>query len=187
MNAKLKKLLSIFKRKRKESGILTHKVTAIMYDPEGIEISRQEGLNTVTTGDPTVPNHNGYVYILNRIFDDGTYSGYDPDDFVNKMQLGTGTPDNTGLGTPLTGVPSTTLIAFKSGYPTWDISTLAAPVITVRCEWDATFDALSGVTEAGLFADGVGQIMMAHKTFSPALSKTTGGTLAVEWEITLSA
>lgn len=163
---------------------IKHKVTATIKDEQGRVVTVQEGHNTVTAGDPTSV-HNGFVWMLDRIFGDGTY--FDPDDFINKMMLGTGTPSNSGLGTPYAGVPGSTLIAFKSGYPTWDISTLTAPVITARCEWDSSFDAFSGITEAGLFVDGVVDYeMIAYKTFSPALSKTTGGTLIIEWEITIS-
>lgn len=162
---------------------IKHKVTAIIRDKDGNITHTQEGNNTVTSGDPT-SIHNGLVWLLDRAFGDGEY--YDPDDFINKMMLGTGTPSNSGLGTPKTGVPGTTLLAFKAGSPTWDISTLSAPVLTATCDWDSWFDALSGITEAGLFIDGTDYEMFAYKTFSPALSKTTGGTLTIEWEITLS-
>jgi len=162
---------------------LVHKVTATEKDKHGKIVCVREGHNSVTTGDPATV-HNGFVWILDRAFGDGSY--YDPGDTINKMQLGTGTPSNSGLGTPLTGVPTTTLIAFKTGYPVWDVTTLSAPVIKARCEWDSTFDALSGVTEVGLFADNTDFVLIAHKTFSPGLSKTTGGTLTIDWEITLS-
>jgi hypothetical protein len=162
---------------------IKHKVTATIKDKSGKVIHTQEGENAVTTGDPTSV-HNGFVWLLDRAFGDGTY--FDPDDNINKMMLGTGTPSNSGLGTPKTGVPGTTLLAFKSGSPTWDVSTLTAPVITATCDWDSSFDALSGITEAGLFVDGTDYEMIAYKTFSPALSKTTGGTLTIEWEITMS-
>lgn len=160
---------------------IKHKVTATQKDKDGNIINVQEGHNTVTTGNPN-SIHNGLVWLLDRAFGDGEY--FDPDDTINKMMLGTGSPGNSGLGTPLTGVPGSTLIAFAS--TAWDISTLSAPVLTATCDWDSSFDALSGITEVGLFIDGTEYEMFAYKTFSPALSKTDGGTLTIEWEITLS-
>jgi hypothetical protein len=159
-----------------------HRVIATIRNAKGKVVKRQKGYNTVTKGDPATEN-NGLYWFLNRAFDDG--SEYDPEDTINKMQLGTGSPGDSGLGNPITAAPGTTLIAFTSG-PTFDISTLTAPKIEVSTTWGSSFDALSGVSEVGLFATGSDDILIAHKTFSPTLQKETGGSIEIDWDITMS-
>lgn len=152
-------------------------VIARVYDENGKLVKKQKGHNTVTNGDPDTVN-NGFVLILDRMFDNGDF--YDPDDFINKMGIGSGTPSNSGLGTTLNKDKTLQVVG------TIDKSTPTAPFIKVKGVWDSGDGALSGVSEAGLIADGVGTTLFAYKTFSPALSKTAGGTLTIEWTITAS-
>jgi hypothetical protein len=152
-------------------------VKATIRDENGNIISIQEGHNTVTTGDPNTV-HNGLVLMLDRMFNNGDF--YDPSDYINKMRLGTGTPSNSGLGSPTGNYKTISVVG------TIDITNLTAPKIKVKGTWDSGDGALSGITEAGLFADNVATTLFAYKTFTPALSKTAGGTLEIEWEVTFS-
>lgn len=162
---------------------LINTVTAIVKDEHGNIVDKREEKNTITTGDPSSVE-NGLVYLLDRMFGNGDY--FDPDDTIAKMQLGTGTPDNSGLGTPITS-PDDTMIVFDSvefdpsGSP-WYTS----PKIQATCIWDSDFGALSGITEAGLFTDPL-EYMFAYKAFSPALSKTALGSITIIWEVQISA
>lgn len=162
---------------------LINTVTAVIKDEYGNVIHTQEDKNTITTGDPTSVE-NGLVYLLDRIFDNGDY--FDPDDTISKMQLGTGTPSNSGLGNPITS-PLDTMIAFDSvAFDTSGSPWYTSPKIKATAIWDSTFGALSGVTEAGLFTSPL-EYMFAYKTFSPALSKTALGSITIIWEVQASA
>jgi hypothetical protein len=152
-------------------------VKAIIKDKDGKIVKIQKGCNTITNGDPDTVN-NGFVLILDRMFDNGDF--YDPDDFINKMGIGTGTPSNSGLGSTLNKDKTLEVVG------TIDKSTPSAPFIKVKGVWDSGDGALSGITEAGLIADGIGTTLFAYKTFTPALSKTAGGTLTIEWTVTVS-
>lgn len=156
-------------------GFKNH-VKATLRDKDGNIIHEQEGYNTVTNGDPDSVN-NGFVLILDRMFNNGDF--YDPDDYINKMKLGTGTPSNSGLGSPTSSYKTISL-------DTIDKSTPSAPFLKATGTWDSGDGALSGITEAGLFADGIDTTLFAFKTFTPALSKTAEGTLTIEWTITIS-
>jgi hypothetical protein len=158
-------------------------VIAVIKDEHGNIIHTQKAKNTITTGDP-VSVENGLVYMLDRLFDNGDY--FDPDDTLSKMQLGTGTPSNSGLGTPKTS-PLNTMIAFSSvAFDTTGGTWYSAPKIIATAIWDDTYGALSGISEAGLFTTPL-EYMFAYKTFSPALSKTALGSITIEWEIQASA
>jgi len=162
---------------------INHVVTTKVTDKDGNITFEEIDHNAITTGDP-VSVHNGLVWLLDRAFADGAY--YDPADSINKMEIGTGTASNSGLGSAYGSAPTTTRIAFNSSGVVWDISTLTAPKVTVRCDWDSAFDALTGITEVGLFADGIDLVMIAYKNYTTALTKTTGGTISITWEITFS-
>jgi hypothetical protein len=155
---------------------LTHKVIATERDASGKIIRVQEGHNTVTNGNPTTVD-NGRVMVLDYITGKDEY--YDSTDEIGKMKLGTGTPGNGGLGTPTGSYKTTTFPSVM------DISNLSAPELVLRGTWDAGDGALSGITEAGLFSE-TGLELFAYKTFTPALSKTAGGTLEIDWTITAS-
>lgn len=151
-------------------------VIARIYDENGKLIGKQKGYNTVTNGDPDTVN-NGFVLILDRMFDAGDF--YDPDDFINKMGIGGGSPSNSGLGSTLNKDKTLALDTIDKIAP-------SAPFIKVSGVWDAGDGAISGISEAGLIADNVGTTLFAYKTFSPALNKTAGGTLTIEWTVTAS-
>jgi hypothetical protein len=167
-----------------------NKLTAKVYDVSGELVHTQTGLNTVTTGDYTVSDtYNGRVLMLGLLTNDNNSAAFlfnktdhaNPD-YLETMQLGTGTPDNNGLGTEYTS-PGTTQESFDT--ITWDVSTQSTPKVTLSTSWTSGgYGALSGITEAAL--ETTQSDVFAYKTFSPALSKTAGGTITLEWELTLS-
>lgn len=169
------------KIKRTNKLGLVSKVTATIKDGNGNIVRVQVGKNTIAEGDPNSVE-NGLVFLLERLFAVGSY--YAPSDYLAKMQLGQGTPSNSGLGNPLTGVPGTTMIDFASaaldevGGSWYD-----DPKMVVSCTWGASFNALSNVIEAGLFNNASTPELFAYKTFSPALSKTSEGEIELTWEI----
>jgi len=156
-------------------------VTVTITDGNG-NITRQfTEKNTLTNGDPTT-TYNGRVMMLMTLSgdDDGGSIGMDSSSVLDNMQLGTGTADNTGLQTPITAAPTTTEIAATL---VWDYTTPSQPKITYTCVWDSTFDALT-VSEAVLYNDF--NDVFAYKNFSPALTKTTDGTIQIDWSITIT-
>jgi len=161
---------------------LEHRVKAIVRDEFGNIVDVRKGHNTVTSGDPNPGTvENGYVMLLERMFDDGAYY-YDPASSVDRMQLGTGTPGNGGLGSAIADAPNTIVTVGNSA--TLDKTTLTAPIMNIHVVWDSSYGAFSGITEAGLLnTDGE---LFAYKAFTPALSKTTGGSLTIDWSITAS-
>lgn len=159
---------------------IKHKVTATVKDEHGNIIQQEINHNAVTDGDPNT-QHNGFVWVLDKIFGDGAY--YDPADTINKMELGstiTSAPED-GLDNPLS--PST-LEAFAS--TAWDISTPTAPSITATTDWDSSYGAFTTIKEVALMVDGIGSVMIAHQSFATTLSKGTGDTFTIQWEITIS-
>ena len=172
----------------KTSSELITNVRAIIRDDRGEILYTQEGKNSITKG---VPNpgvtHNGLVLLLERLFDNGEI--YDPADCLNKMQLGSGTPSDSGLGSPVTS-PVNTLLAFTG--LSLDQTTppsgnwYDSPKIIASCTWGASFGELNGISEAGLIADGSDTTLFAYKTFSPVLNKTANGEITIEWTIQVS-
>jgi hypothetical protein len=169
----------------------THNVTATIKDEYGNVIREQTNHNAITDGDATSSTYgNGYIFTLMRLFNDDDSSNLlmSPTSYLIGMELGTGTPDDDGLGTPYAG--ENTELLFDS--ITWDYSSLPAPKVTASCSWDSGFGALSGVTEAGLYVgDPTSPVsfdeLFAYNTFTPALSKTSPGTITITWSITVSA
>lgn len=158
-----------------------NEVTVTVRDNDG-KITRQfTQKNTIAYG--STAEHNGLIYTLMRLFndDDSGNLPWDQASELGKMELGTGTPDNTGI-TPYPDSPATTFISFAS--KVWDYSTITAPKVTVTCTWGSEFDELSGITEVGLFTL-VGDLF-AYKTL-PSLSKTTDGEIKIEWIVGLIA
>lgn len=170
----IKNILKVIKKDKVHT--FKNYVKATIKDGNGNIVKIQKGHNTITNGDPDTV-FNGFVLVLDRMFNNGDF--YDPDDFINKMRLGTGTPSNSGLGSPTGSYKTISL-------DTIDKSSPSAPFIKATGTWDAGDGALSGITEAGLFADGIGTTLFAYKTFSPALGKAADGTLIIEWTITVS-
>jgi hypothetical protein len=166
---------------------IKHRVVAQVYDEKGNLIDEREGHNTVLTGVPTTDatqEYNGYVMILQRLLNDDDSGLIISDELsaLTQMELGTGTPDNEGLGTPYT--PTNTQENFDS--ITWDYTTSTSSIdALLTTTWDATYPALSGVTEAAIL--NANDDPFASKTFSPALSKTTGGSIVINWTLTVSA
>lgn len=153
---------------------ITHRVIATIRDEHGNVTHVQEGKNAITDADP-VSSNNGLVMMLDLLSGKGEY--YTVTEYVSRMKLGTGTPGDSGLGSETGSLKTTT-------FPTSiDISDPTAPEIDLRGTWDSGDGALSGITEAGLFNSNVSPKLFAYKTFSPALSKTTGGTLTIDWTI----
>jgi hypothetical protein len=157
---------------------MTHKVKAIIRDEHGNVTHEQEASNTISNGDASSSVDNGYVMALALLFNDDNGYFIDPTSALDEMELGTGTPSNSGLGTPVS--PTTV----ESITKTWDVSSWSAPIVTASVTWDSSYGALSGITEATL-ANVDGDIF-AYKSFTPALSKTAGGDLTIEWSITMS-
>lgn len=163
----------------------THKVIAKVYDENGILVDEREGTNTVLSGDPTSDasqEYNGYVMALQRLLNDDDSGAIVSDEAsaLTQMELGTGTPDNEGLGTPYTS-PST-IESFDT--MTWDYTTSQTSIdVVISTAWDSSYVALSGITEAVI--QNANDEPFASKTFSPALSKTTGGTITIEWTLTV--
>jgi len=162
-------------------------VIAREYDEDGNLVKEQGGHNAICVGDPDPTggnSENGLVYALIRMFDvAGTYATrYTNTDFISDMELGTGTPSNDGLGSPYSSFSTVESIDIDSS--SLDESSLTAPFITLSTTWDSTYGAISGVTEAVLLTES-GQAF-AYKAITPALSKTSAGTLVIEWKITLS-
>ncbi len=168
--------------KRRYNLNIKHKVKAIERDKFGNIVKVQSGTNTVTSGEP-VPGtvENGYVMVLERMFDDGA-TIYDPAASLDRMQLGTGTPGNSGLGAAIAA--GANLISTAGNSATLDKTTLTAPKMDVSVTWGASYGALTGITEAGILnADGE---LFAYKAFTPALSKDAAGSLTIEWSVTAS-
>ena len=159
------------------------RVIATIKDKYGRVIYRQEGQNNITNGDPAAPtsDNNMLVFALERLCPNAT-SYFDNTDTINKMQLGTGTPSNSGLGTPWAS-PKTiqsadcNLIEAPSDW-------YEAPFVRNSVTWDFGDGAFSGITEAGLFNSAT--VLMAYKTFSPALSKIAEAELTIQWDFGLS-
>ena len=160
---------------------LKNTVIATVRNERGRVVQRVIGHNTVTSGnDPGGANYNGRAWILDRVF--GFEDYYDSAAIISKMKLGKGTPSNTGLGNAYGSYKTITQVG------SMDISSPSAPKVTVKGTWDSGDGSFSGITEAGLFAfvSPSDYTLFAYKTFSPSLSKTAGGTLDIEWTVTLA-
>jgi hypothetical protein len=161
----------------------TTKVIAEIFDEYGNLIHTQKGKNTITDGDPDTAS-NGLVYLLDRLFDNGEH--FDPDDVISKMQLGTGTPTDAGLGTAI----AASLSSFDVSYPAFDETAGSPwydnPTIQAKVTWDASDPEWTGITEAGLLTSPVENLLFAFKTFAPALVKPDAGSLSITWNIQAS-
>ena len=165
---------------------LINTVKAVIKDEHGNVIHTQEAKNTITTGDPNSVE-NGLIFMLMRLFNAQTPMYYDPTDYLDKMQLGTGTPSDSGLGNPITS-PLDTMISIDSiDFDETGGSWYTSPKMVASTTWDDTYGALSGITEAGLFNNASTPELFAYKTFSPALSKTALGSITITWEVQASA
>jgi len=161
-----------------KTGIIT-KVEAIVKDKNGRQISYNVGKNTITKGDPLTKN-NGLVWMLIKIFGKAS-SYYDETVNIDMMQLGTGTPTDNHLGTPITN----TLHLFDGfdfvDETNWELS----PKMKATHTW--TFaSGQSGISEVGLIADATEQYLIAYQSFTPAISIPAGGTLTINWAMQLA-
>jgi hypothetical protein len=157
-------------------------VVAKVYDDKGILVTEQVGHNALTDGVVGGTYYNARTMILQRMTGDNDSASIPYNDSViTNMELGTGTPDDTGLGTAYSSF--STIESIDSW--TWDYTTSPTSIdVTASTSWDSSYAAISGVTEAGLYNNN--DEPLAIKTFSPALAKTTGGTITIEWKITLA-
>jgi hypothetical protein len=164
------------KNARSFAGLKTN-VIAEIFDEHGTLIHTQQSANTITDGDPDTV-HNGLVFLLDRLFDNGDH--YDPDDKITTMQLGTGTPTDAGLGTPIAASAAVfTTVAFDETGGSW----YADPIIQANKTWTASDPEWTGITEAGIFSTGTETSLFAFKTFTPALVKPDAGSLSITWEV----
>ena len=147
----------------------------------------REGKNDIAGGDPdTAGIENGFIFALIKLFDtNGTFaSWYDKTDFITTMELGTGTPGNGGLGTPYTSPNTQESIDYDIN--SIDKSTPSASVFRATTVYGpgAPYDvAMSGITGAVMLNDS--DEVFAYRSFS-AIGKTAGGTITIDWDITLS-
>jgi hypothetical protein len=172
--------------------IIKNNLIAKIYDVDGNLVNVQEGHNAITDGDATTSTYgNGFIFTLMRLFNDDNSGALlmDEDSAIVAMEMGTGTPDDDGLGTPYT-TPDTELAIASL---TWDYSTLTEPEILASCSWGPGSPynvSLSGITEAVLLTGTTGPLStnepFAYKTFTPALSKTAGGVITLEWTIAVT-
>lgn len=159
---------------------LTTKVIATTRDKDGNITNVQEGKNTITEGNPASSN-NGLAFMLERIFAYDIYFA-STTDYINKAQLGTGTPTAGGLGTPITATKKAiNTKAFDETGGTWYDN----PTFVATITWDASYGALSNITEVGLMTQD-NEYLVAYKTYTPALSKEADGDLTLQWEMQLS-
>lgn len=179
----LKELISRLKKKAKNDMGIKINVVAKIYDENNQLIRKQKGHNELTNGTVGASVYNARVMFLQRMTGDNDSGGIPYNDSViTQMELGTGSsPNDSGLQTPYS--PDTTEVIDTY---TWDYTTTPATSVNVKLStsWDSSYPALSGINEAAL--QNFNNEALAIKTFSPALSKTTGGTITLEWTITLA-
>lgn len=170
-------------------------VTAIEWDKDGYICNIVKEHNSLTKGANSGANHNGLIFLLQRLFNSGgnvvatpaLSLQWDESNPIDEMELGdgsTGVHYDQGLRSALSGVPGNTQESISE--EDWDISTLTAPVITLTTKWDSSYDALSGVDEA-VIQSALGDAVLAYAMFPTPLSKTTGGTLQIDWSFTVSS
>jgi hypothetical protein len=168
-------------------------VITLLYNANGKLIDKQDGYNTITLGDPNPGiTHNGLVLLLARFFNNSDI--YDPDDFVNKMQLGsTSSADDSGLTSPIISTPDVppkntmipfTTDAFNETNPPGPDEWYTSPIYSMSCSWgpaNGFIAPIIAIGSVGLFADGTDTTMISYKTFN-IVEKETNGTFTINWD-----
>ncbi|MFC1856364.1 hypothetical protein ACFL2A_07505 [Thermodesulfobacteriota bacterium] len=163
---------------------IINNVRAIMRDGAGKVIRMERGHNNLTAGVPSATVFNARVLLLMLLSGDNDSTNLPFDiSALTTMELGTGTtPGDSGLSSPY--APSGSTIESIETW-TWDYSTSQTSIdITASTTWDSTYGALSNVNEVAIYNNS--DEAFAYKKFNAALSKSSAGSITIEWKFTLS-